>query len=286
MEIIKHYRNKEPLRRSFNDLAKATFGLDFENWYRMGCWGENYEPYSVMEDGKIVANVSLNRTDMVIGGERKRLYQLGTVMTSPEYRGRGYIRAIMAQIEGDTADADGIYLFANDSVLDFYPKFGFTKGKEYLYSKPAGRTGENRMVRMKMDTAENRDRLAAAMAVSMFPAGCTMVDNPGLIFFYAAQFLQENVYFCEELNAWAIAEKEAGVLTLHEVFAGETCSLDTVIAAFGPETREVVLGFAPADPSGWDCREYHEEDCTFFVKGTVFREFEERKLRIPTLSHA
>lgn len=286
MTIVKHYRDKEALRASFNALAEATFGLNFENWYRMGYWGDNYEPYSVLEDGKIVANVSLNRTDLVIAGERKRIYQLGTVMTHPEYRNRGYIRALMAEIEKDTADADGIYLFANDSVLEFYPRFGFGKNREFLYSKPVSQTGENRMIPVKMDTQANRDRLAAAMAESTFPTGCTMVDNPGLIFFYAAQFMQENVYFCEDLNAWVIAEEEDGVLTIHNVFGRGNLSLDAVIAAFGESVREVALGFSPADTAGWDCREYHEEDCTFFTKGEVFRDFADKKLRIPTLSHA
>ena len=286
MTIVKHYRDNDPLRSSFNALAEATFGLNFENWYQMGYWGDSYEPYSVLEDGKIVANVSLNRTDMVINGQRKRSYQLGTVMTYPEYRNRGYIRAIMAEIEKDTADADGIYLFANDSVLEFYPKFGFVQNKEFCYAKSVSQTGEDRMIRVKMDTKENRDRLAAAMKKRAFQTACTLVDNPGLIFFYAAQFLQEDVYFCEELKTWAIAEREEGVLMLHAVFGQEETSPDAVIAAFGAGVTEAVLGFAPADTTGWTCREYHEEDCTFFTRGDAFRDFADNKLRIPTLSHA
>lgn len=283
MEIIKHYRYDEALRRSFNALAEATFGLNFENWYQMGYWGDNYDPYSIVLDGKIVANVSLNRTDMVIGGERKRLYQLGTVMTDSQYRNRGLIRAIMAEIEKDTADADGIYLFGNDNVVEFYPKFGFVPGKEYLHTKAVDQTGENRMAMVKMDSPENREMLSRAMAESTFETGCTMVDNPGLIFFYVAQFMQECVYYCADLNAWAVAEVEEGELLLHNVFANKDTTLDEVIAAFGEEVKRVVLGFPPADTEGFDTEEYQEEDCNFFVKGEVFGS---KKLRIPSLSHA
>ena len=192
----------------------------------------------------------------------------------------------MAEIEKDTADADGIYLFGNDNVLEFYPKFGFRQNKEYAYSKPVAQSGSRAVVQVKMDTQENRDRLAAAMADSTFETGCTMVDNPGLIFFYAAQFMQEDVYYWEEQDAWVIAEEEAGVLTLHAVFGKKDLSLDAVIAAFGETVQEAVLGFAPADPDGWRCEEYHEEDCTFFTKGKAFEDFADKKLRIPTLSHA
>ena len=62
MEIIKDYRDHMGLRHSFNELAGRTFGLDFENWYQNGFWGDAYNPYSVVENGRVVANVSVNRT--------------------------------------------------------------------------------------------------------------------------------------------------------------------------------------------------------------------------------
>lgn len=286
MNMIKHYRGNAALRKSFNELAKATFGLDFENWYQNGFWGDNYEPYSVVEDGKIVANVSLNRTDMVICGERKRLYQLGTVMTAEGYRNRGYIRAIMAEIEKDIQDADGVYLFANDSVVEFYPKFGFVKGKEYVYTKAVEQSGECRMKNIPMVGPEGWEKLGHAMEENTFQTACQMVDNPGLIFFYVSQFMQACVYYDETLNAWTIAELEDGALMIHNIFSPSSISLEDVIAAFGSSVKEVTLGFTPADTAGFTCREYQEEDSTFFVKGEAFRDFAEKKLRIPSLSHA
>lgn len=286
MEIIKHYRDNAALRGSFNALAEKTFDLNFENWYRNGFWGDNYAPYSVLEDGKIVANVSVNRTDMVIGGERKRLYQLGTVMTAEEYRGRGYIRAIMEEIDKDIADADGVYLFGNDNVVTFYPKFGFVPGKEHCCSKAVTQTGENRMEQIPMDGPEGWNRLRRAMETSTFRTGCRMVDNCELIFFYVSQFMQECVWHDAATDIWVIAEQEEGNLLIHNVFSGNPVSLDAVIGAFGSSVTSVTLGFAPVEPEGWACREYHEEDCNFFVRGEAFRNFADKKLRIPSLSHA
>ena len=284
MNVIKNYRNDAALRASFNALAEETFGLNFENWYTLGYWGDNYAPYSVLEDGKIVANVSVNRTDMVLEGQRKRLYQLGTVMTHPDYRNRGYIRAIMAEVEKDIADADGVYLFANDGVVEFYPKFGFRKDREFVYSREVAQEGECTAKQVPMDVPENRDRLAAAMAESTFRSGSAMVDNPGLIFFYVAQFMQENVYTVG--NAWVIAEAEEENLMIHNVFGAGDVSLEAVIAAFGPEVKTVTLGFTPADRNGWTWEELKEEDTTFFTRGAAFEKFAERKLRIPSLAHA
>ena len=135
-EIMKGYQKDDKLRNSFNALALETFHLNFEDWYQNGFWRENYIPYSIVIDGKVVANVSVNLTDMMYDGEIKKFIQLGTVMTAKEFRNQGLIRQIMREIEADYKDkVDGMYLFANDSVLDFYPKFGFKESREYQYGK-------------------------------------------------------------------------------------------------------------------------------------------------------
>lgn len=90
-EIVKNVRNSETLRKSFNELAIETFDLDFEDWYQNGFWRDKYIPYSMVIDGKVAANVSVNRTDMLWNGRRKHLIQLGTVMTKKAYRNRGLI---------------------------------------------------------------------------------------------------------------------------------------------------------------------------------------------------
>jgi GNAT superfamily N-acetyltransferase len=135
MNIIHGYRDDKALRDSFNALAEQTFGLNFEGWYQNGFWKDNYDPHSIVIDGEVVSNVSVNRTDLMIGGRRYRILQLGTVMTAEHSRGKGYGRAIMEYIEKEYADVDGIYLFANDTVVDYYPRFGFRPAVEYAYRK-------------------------------------------------------------------------------------------------------------------------------------------------------
>ena len=63
-EIVKNYRENETLRHSFEKLAQETFGIDFESWYQNGFWTNRYNPYSVLLDGEIVANVSVNQMKM------------------------------------------------------------------------------------------------------------------------------------------------------------------------------------------------------------------------------
>ncbi len=284
-QVVNDYRNQDALRASFNALAQRTFGIEFENWYQRGFWTDRYDPWSVVEDGKVIANVSVNRMDLQFCGRQWRLIQLGTVMTDSNYRNRGLIRLLMEKIEGEFADADGMFLFANDSVLDFYPKFGFRKASEYVSSKPLLAAGACRMVRVDPDDVQ-WGKLCKAMEESCFSCGCSMKNNPGLPFFYLLADPENAVYYCAELDAWAIARTEGKTLQLLDIYAKELVSIDAVASAFGGDFDRLELGFAPANPSGWECGVLQEENSTFFVKGTVFDQFIRNKLRIPVLGRA
>ncbi|MDA2704882.1 GNAT family N-acetyltransferase [Bacillus cereus] len=56
-------------------------------------------------------------------------------MTHPDYRHQGLATKLMNHIiKKYEKDYDFIYLFANDTVLEFYPKFGFEKVQESSFS--------------------------------------------------------------------------------------------------------------------------------------------------------
>lgn len=286
-EIVKNYRDNEELRHSFNELAGKTFGLNFEDWYQNGFWTDNYNPYSVVSDGRVVANVSVNHTDMEINGAVKHFLQLGTVMTEEAYRNRGLSRKIMEQIDADfDGKVDGYYLFGNDSVLDFYPRFGFRKAKEYQYAKKVSNKGEAQVKRVIMNKPESWEQLQDVMRRNVFCGRLDMVNNSELIMFYVTKFMQEDVYYHETTDTYVIAEVEGGSLFIHNVFSSALRNLDEVIALFGADIKEVTLGFVPMETEGYTVAEYHGEDCTFFIKGEELNVVETDKLRIPTLSHA
>lgn len=123
-KFIKQLKNNSILRSSFFELAKNTFGLSFENWYEQGFWTDKYIPYSIIDGDKVISNASVNVMDMIYGGSLKRFIQIGTVMTEPEYRNRGLCSFLIKEILSDwCGKCEYIYLFANSTVLDFYPKF-------------------------------------------------------------------------------------------------------------------------------------------------------------------
>lgn len=133
--FMKNYKNNEVLRKSFFELAAETFDIDFENWYQQGYWGEGYVPYSYVDGDQVIANVSVNILELIIHGEKKKAIQIGTVMTHPDYQGKGLSTRLMNKVLQEYENKyDCMYLFANESVLDFYPKFGFKPVEEHLFS--------------------------------------------------------------------------------------------------------------------------------------------------------
>lgn len=285
--IVKNVRDNDKMRESFNRLAQETFGLDFEDWYRNGYWGKNYIPYSIAEEGKVVANVSVNIMDMLMTGRKVHMIQLGTVMTAEEHRNRGLIRRIMEEIETDYGKkAEGMYLFANDSVLELYPKFGFREEREHQYVKRVGNANSSAMRRIPMTGKGEWELLENAIEKNRFCGRLDMADNSGLLMFYVTKFMRENVYYSKELDAYAIAEVEDGNGLIHAVFSEREIGLGEIVRAFGDSIQRVTLGFTPANGEGYDCVERKEEDTTLFVKGKALDGFGEKGMMFPTLSHA
>ncbi len=287
MEIINDYRDDAVLRRSFNELAGKTFGLDFEDWYQNGFWKNAYNPYSVVENGQVVANISVNVTDLLFDGSIKRFLQLGTVMTEETHRHQGCIRAIMERIDADYhGKTDGVYLFANDSVLDFYPRFGFQKSREYQYSLSLHGAGPCRYVPAAMDCAAAWARLEQAAERSIFRGRLDLTGNRGLLLFHVTKFMRDNVYYHAPSSTYVVADRQGTELFMHNVFSDTLTELTDVLDLFGEEIRQVTLGFTPVQNAGYQVAGLQEDDCTLFIRGTDLEIIEREKLRIPSLAHA
>lgn len=286
-KIVKAYKENKTLRNSFNELAKKTFDLDFEDWYQNGYWKEQYNPYSIVFNNRVIANVSVNDMEFEIDEKRKHYIQLGTVMTELKYRNRGLIRKLMQEIEQDFKEKiDGYFLFANDSVLEFYPKFGFQKCNEYRYSKAVCIEKEKTALQIVVSNLRERECLEAAIRNSVTNSSLEMKNNLGLIMFYVTKFMQSDVYYIASQNAYVIAEIYNKILFLHQIFSDKIVDIDEIIQSFGRKINRVILGFTPLKKENYEIAQLHEEDTTLFLKGIDPVIFEKEKWMFPTLSHA
>lgn len=288
-EFIRDYKTNEQLRNSFNSLTQKVYGFDFEQWFKLGYWGEKYKPYSLMKDNKVIANVSINIIDFSILGKTKRYVQIGTVMTDEPYRNLGLSKRLIELIlEEWEPNCDLIYLFANDSVLEFYPKFGFVPIREYAYSKSSPFNGRMKDIR-KLDLSTESDRkfLYDMVDHTTVLSKVSMLNNADLVLFYCTSFMSDYVFYVDDYNAIVIVEFDEGICHLHDVFCKYDISLDDIIASIVKEdTVKVILGFTPNQPSVYNIDLLANNIDVLFVKPDMSELFKVNQLRFPILSHA
>jgi hypothetical protein len=149
---------------------------------------------------------------------------------------------------------DLIYLFANDSVLDYYPKFGFSRVEEYQYLKEINlRLSEFEVKNLNMLDNQSKELLFNKVNQSAPFSQLSMIDNASLVMFCYTAFREDNVYYMNEFDAVVVADIEQDTLYLKYVFCETEVPLDKIISAMASkETRKVVLGFTPNDKAFFD----------------------------------
>ncbi|MFD2115180.1 GNAT family N-acetyltransferase [Paenibacillus yanchengensis] len=280
-------RDNKEVRLSFDELSQKTFDLSFEQWYQSGYWVDKYIPYVLLDGERVVSNVSVNIIEFMWESERKRYVQLGTVMTDSEYRGKGLSRVLMERVlEEWEAKCDAIYLFANDTVLDFYAKFGFVKANEYEHHMSI--TAKNKAAR-KLDMLNKADRelLVDRYKYSNPFSALPMMDNIGLLMFYCLQFMKDNIYYVEDCEAVVIAEQDNDTLICFDIFCDNKYDIADILSIVASkQTTDIVLGFTPKEVINCRITLLQQEDTTLFVLSNKDNIFKDNQLMFPLLSHA
>ena len=275
------------LRHSYNSLAEKTFGLSFEEFYQNGYWTDKYIPYSLIDDGKVIANASVNILKSLYNGQEKRCIQIGTVMTDSDYRNQGLSRYLIERILSEWKEScDTMYLFANDSVLDFYPKFGFEKAAEYQCSSPITPT-KGRVRKLDMSFASDREFLKRYYSKSNPYSTLAIKDNYELLMFYCTSLMKDCVYFLEDFDAVIIASNKNEILTCYDIYSdGNHAMIEMVSRVAESQIRSVVFGFTPIEHAAFHSRILEEEDTTLFVLKGKDNWFVNHQMMFPVLSHA
>lgn len=273
---------KKELLDGFNQLAETTFGLSFE---RVGGY---YEPHILVKDGAVCANVSVNQIPFCHNENPAFYIQLGTVMTKEAFRHKGLAGWLLQYVLEQWKDkCDAIYLFANDSVLDFYPKFGFQKRTETHYRSPMPQIMGTGMKKLQMDKPESVElAMEKYKQGNPFSALC-MMENDTIFNFYCTGIWKDSVYYSSKHNVLIIAEEEQENLWCYDVFGHTDADLRGILGEINiGKHEEVFLGFTPKDVTGLVSETHSEEDTTLFIYEQGASHFEEERLMFPLLSHA
>ena len=290
MRLIRDYMQNAAARAALSALTQAAFGFDFEAWVARGFYARGaYVPYSFEEDGRILSNVSVNRMEFCLNGERRRWLQIGTVATREDMRGQGLARRLVEIALADSMDGcDGVYLFANPEAAGFYEKCGFTRGIEYRSFPRAEACSDMGARFMPVNPKDERALAAYQRAVrETAPYAALWQENGyGLAMFYTMN--AENAYYCPEMDAYAVVEDGC----LNAVFARNMPPLRAVLAALAASENvetPTVIGFTPRSEDADACvREMWDggNDYRLYGRGRVLEEIAANRLCFPALSHA
>ena len=292
MELVSNYMCDDTLRHALNDLTKKTFGFDFEDWVTGGYFEGDYIPYSFIENGKVISNVSANRMTFLQNGVERNYIQIGTVMTDEAYRRQGLAKKLMDHVVKQYKDScDGFYLFANPDAVDFYNRCGFSKETEYRYSvknefcmrKSAGE------IFMPVNTADEqmKQKYMDMVRRSAVNSSLEQLNKFGLQMFYSADM--ENVYYAKDMDCFIVAEMEENTLLLQSVICENHVTLLDVLQRVKGEYHNCQLGFTPAlkDMDICVAEQYDgADDYRLFYLGEQLKSIENEKLYFPELSHA
>lgn len=172
VRIIRH--SDHAWHDRFFDFEASVFragGRTFPIWGARGGWVAGYDVFAAIVDNQIVSTVGRSAMRFVINGEERSGYQLGAVATSPGHRNRGLARLLMNKVLGELDAPDQpLILFANPSVLDFYPRFGFRRLSQarfvgHVDVRPSDTFAPRLDLARPIDRAWLADHCASAIAI-------------------------------------------------------------------------------------------------------------------------
>ncbi|MGM0884974.1 MAG: GNAT family N-acetyltransferase [Bacillota bacterium] len=244
------FKNQGEYRASFNRLSRLVFGIDFEAWFQKGCWDDRYICHSIVSDNEIISNISVSKMDLVINGVTRKAIQIGTVMTHPEHRGKGLSKQLMKYVlETYENTCDLLFLFANSTVLDFYPKFGFETLPEFQFfiDVNVSLTKEVSLDRL-ISSREEDWNLIKHMIQSRRPVSQRfgVINNQGLFNFYAINVFPECLFYSKTDDAIIVFENEGELLHLYDVVSEKQIDIGDLISRISTkQTRKIRFHFTP-----------------------------------------
>ena len=250
LNYMKDYKNDENLRKNFNELATMVFGINFEDWYQKGFWNNRYIPFSYIDGDKVVANVSVNVLNLVIYGEKKNAIQIGTVMTHPDYRKRGLSASLMKKVLDEYEyKYDFMYLFANRTVLDFYPKFGFKSVHEYQYSMKYSPSKSYLTGIRKINCNNEEDVNFIYKFVSKrVPASKLFGTENALsiLMFHCMYVFNNDIYYLEREDVIVIYKKGNKQIDIFDIISKKEININDILSKITDrDTNKVVFHYTP-----------------------------------------
>ncbi len=248
MGIISSYRDNDGIREQFNTLSRKVFGIDFNELYKKGLWGDDFECHSILLDNTLIANVSVIKHIMIIGRKRIKTLQFCTVMTDPMHIRNGHIRALMEHIITMYANEyKYMYLYANDEVTGLYAKFGFRKTHcSALYLNRIEQFDDKlHLIKLDMNSAKDVNLLRGIISNRNINSCEYAVEGADTVLLWnCLNSYKEHSYYDETHQMIVICETAGKIMHIYGIFSTSNISIYRILSSMpGIMGREAILHF-------------------------------------------
>ncbi|NMB19665.1 MAG: GNAT family N-acetyltransferase [Firmicutes bacterium] len=235
--------NDKDYQAKLNVLLKEVF-FDFKFWYDLNLWDDNYESYAIFNGDTIVSNICVYKTQVMFSGQTHLALSIGAVATKEGFRKQGLSRFLMEHL---IAKYDGVpmYLYADDSALDFYPKFGFERVIEKLPVATCTIDNDHLSAsKLPYDHPRIRDYVYHRVNISE-ELDCLNTACINLFHIHFG-YLKDCLYEIPALKTMVIAEQEGTTLVLKGVFSLQHIGFaDLLMHLPFSNVERVEFGFVP-----------------------------------------
>ncbi|HBM4489988.1 TPA: GNAT family N-acetyltransferase, partial [Listeria monocytogenes] len=211
------------------------------------------------------------------------------VMTHPNYRGQGLAKNLLNHVIAKYEDQyDFLYLFANDTVLDFYPKFGFERIEESSFTVDACNLKKKASKLKKLNPDNKTDFQLISRIVSERAPLSNILDvkeSEDLLMFYVLIALKNELYYLEELDVIVLMEQEGTDLYVLDILSTKKLDVVEVLSYLSTKKIETIhLLFTPEKSKYIDAAYIIETEDMLFVRPNVLTS--ENYFLFPATSHA
>ncbi|HBL8470748.1 TPA: GNAT family N-acetyltransferase, partial [Listeria monocytogenes] len=183
---------------------------------------------------------------------------------------------------------DFLYLFANDTVLDFYPKFGFERIEESSFTVDACNLKKKASKLKKLNPDNKTDFQLISRIVSKRAPLSNILDvkeSEDLLMFYVLIALKNELYYLEELDVIILMEQEGTDLYVLDILSTKKLDVVEVLSYLSTKKIETIhLLFTPEKSKYIDAAYIIETEDMLFVRPNVLTS--ENYFLFPATSHA
>ena len=273
-KLIANYRDDETLRNEFHHFISRVFpSISFQEWESNGFWINKYIPFSICKSGKIISNVSASLMDILINSEKIKAIQLGAVGTLPEYRNQGLSCELMNYIISKYKNGiDLFFLFANETVLDFYPKFGFRYVQEYIFIKETEIPEQNNSSgKINIKNVKDYILLQELLKIRQPLTKILGAENYDFItMWHILNLYPNNLYYIEEEDVIIIKQEKNDTLHILDVIYHAPFDLESVIPKIvGSDTIKSIKFYFSPDQLHYRYDKFEKLDTGLFILGNL-----------------